>query len=245
MMPKPRILARWSFGFLLLCAAAVPALAQEGRESEVSTPRPQPSTDQSQEFRLSPGDVIELKFFYNPELNDSMQIRPDGRIALPLIGDVDLRNKTVAEASKMLETLYAPFLKTPSVTIQVRGFASQKVYVGGEVFRPGVISLAGELTILDAIMEAGGAKHTGKKSSAVLLRKGEDGSRVLQVISLRGSKGEPSRASAMLLRPFDVVLVPETRIARVDRWVDQNIRQVIPLSLTAGFSYLFNPQVLR
>jgi polysaccharide export outer membrane protein len=245
MIQRFRICVLSSFGFLLLCAAAVPTLAQERRELETSTPRPQPSTDQSPEFRLSPGDVIEIKFFYNSELNDSMQIRPDGCIALPLIGDVELRNKTVAEASKMLEALYAPFLKTPSVTIQVRGFASQKVYVGGEVFRPGAISLAGELTILDAIMEAGGAKHTGKKSSAILLRKGENGLRVMQVISLRNSKGEPSRAAAMLLRPFDVVLVPETGIARVDRWVDQNIRQVIPISLSAGFSYLFNPQVLR
>lgn len=199
------------------------------------------------EFRLSPGDAIEVKFFYNPELNDSMQIRPDGKVSFPLLGDIVLGQKTVAEAMQELQEKYKPILKNPAVNINVKGFAAQKVFVGGEVNRPGTLALPGDMTIFEAIADAGGIKHTGSNSTVVLIRRGPNGEPVKRVVSIPSASkvATSTMASSMMLRPYDVIIVPESKIARVDRWVDQNIRQVIPASLNAGFSYLFNPIAVR
>lgn len=190
------------------------------------------------EFRLGAGDSIEVRFFYNPELNETVMIRPDGHVSLQMIGDVDLTNLTIAEATTQLETRYLKYLKTPSITLQVRSYASQKVYVSGEVPRPGVIPVPGKMTVLDAVMEAGGVKHTGSNSHVVLIRKGEEGKPVVSKVSLKNVNGEPSQASLTVLQPYDVILVPESKIAHLDRWVDQHIRQMEPVAMSAGFTYL-------
>lgn len=193
-------------------------------------------------YVLNPGDAVELKFFYNPELNENVQIRPDGRISLPLVGEVCIGGKTPAQATEELQTLYKPIVKNPSIILQVRSFAGQRVYVGGEVSRPGVVALINQSTVLDALLEAGGLKHTSS-DSLLLIRKGADGKPFVQRISSRNHDNIPSEASRMLLQPFDVLLAPESKIARVDRWVDQFLRQTNPASLSAGFSYLLGGTV--
>jgi polysaccharide biosynthesis/export protein len=197
----------------------------------------------TEQLRLGPGDVIDVKFFYNAELNDTVQIRPDGRIALPLIGELPVSNRSIAEAAKLLETAYAPYLRTPAITIQPRNYGSQKIYVGGEVLRPGTVSLIGELTLLEAIMETGGPKQSGRKDMAILIRKGENDVPVMTQVSLKMEKNRSSPGAGMLLLPSDVVLVPETRITSVNHWVDTHIRQMLPVSF--GFTYLFNGGFIR
>lgn len=211
-----------------------------GQQSEPDGARVGPNS----RFRLSPGDVIEIKFFYNPELDETVQIRPDGHISMPLVGEMDLNGKTVEETTSYLDQSYHKYLKTPSITLQVKSYGSQKVYVGGEVPHPGAIALIGKLTVLDALMEAGGPRHTGNDSTVVLLRKNQRGTASIYKVSLKTKGKEPSPASTMVLMPFDVVLVPESRVARVDRWVDQNIRQMVPAFITTGFTYLQSTAVL-
>jgi polysaccharide export outer membrane protein len=123
--------------------------------------------------------------------------------------------------------------------VQVRSFASQKVYVTGEVVRPGIIGLPGEMTLIAAIGEAGGIKPTGNVKSVVLIRKGPDDRPEARKIVLRDGNKLTADAG-LLLRPYDIVLVPETKIARLDRWVDQHIRQLIPGNMVLGFSYILN-----
>jgi len=201
-------------------------------------------TQPAAQYLLSAGDVIELQFFYNPELNQKVQIRPDGRISLPLIGEVELAHKSVPAAIKELEAGYANDLTTPAINLQIASYANQKVYVGGEVLRPGPFSMPGELTVLDAVMEAGGIKHTGKTSEVVLIRNDGAAGMVMRSISLKNHNGAVSDAAKTILQPFDVVLVPETKIARADRWVDQYIKQLSPATLNGGFTYLFGSSVI-
>jgi len=209
------------------------ALAQEKGEA----PLHESSGEDEWAFRLSPGDVIQVKFFDNPELEDVIEIRPDGMVSMPLVGELSLADLTITEARLKLEGLYGGIVRQPAVTVQVREYASQKIYVGGEVLHPGVVALRGELTVLDAIMEAGGHKRTATQKNVVLIREGPDGRPIRTKLSLHGTDSEAGAASVPL-RPFDVVLVPESRIARMDRWVDQYVRQLVPVSLTAGFTYL-------
>lgn len=244
-----------------VAAVALAACASLASPTPVSTNAPEtpkapaarrPAADQSQgtpgivvpppangPYRLAEGDVVDIRLFYNAELNDQVQIRPDGRISMPLIGEVELAGKTIAEAVTQLEERYAKEVRTPRVTIQVRTYAAQKVFVTGEVMRPGVVNLPGRMTVLEAIHEAGGIRHTGNTKLAVLIRKRADGQPIGYRLPLV-ARGAPTPQAATVLGPFDVVMVPETRIARVDRWVDQHIRQLIPFTLSAGFAYVLN-----
>jgi polysaccharide export outer membrane protein len=237
---------------LVLCliflaeAGGMGALAQSNPSasdaaSTQATPPPAPTPEAVPLYQLKPGDVIEIRLFYNPELNEQVQIRPDGHISLQLIGEVEVASKTVEEAVKMIREKYAKEIRTPDLTIQVRTYASQKVYVVGEVYHPGLINLPGPMTVFDAISEAGGIKATGNKNLAVLLRKGPNGSPEGHRLTLF-EHGALTAGASMLLGPFDVIMVPESKISRVDRWVDQSIRQLIPVMMTAGFNYLISRQ---
>ena len=108
------------------------------------------------EYRLEPGDSIEVRFYYTPDMNDHMLIRPDGCISLALIGTALAAGKTVPELTAYLEDRYAKLLKHPSISVQVQAFANRRIFVGGEVTRPGMLPLVGEETVLGAIVEAGG-----------------------------------------------------------------------------------------
>jgi polysaccharide export outer membrane protein len=186
-------------------------------------------------YRLTSGDVISVRFFFNPELNDEMQIRPDGNVSLQLIGEVSLAGRTVAEVAQELERRYKSEVRSPRVTVQVRSYAGQKVFVTGEVLRPGVVSLIGGLDLMSAVAEAGGVRQTGKSRSLILVRRGPDGT----LLSRKMSLNVPTQVSERL-QPFDMIIVPPRAIVRVDRFVDEYIRQVVPANLEAGFQYLYN-----
>jgi protein involved in polysaccharide export with SLBB domain len=224
---------RFSSFHLVLVAVAVLASASSAQE-----PRALPVADGQRDFRLSPGDVIQVRFFYNSELDDTIEVRPDGMISMPFLGEMKIDGMTVTELRERLEDQYLPILKQPAITVQVRQYASQKVYVGGQVLRPGVVPLKGEMTLLDAIMEAGGQRTTGSDTEVVLIRKSPQGQAVRYDLFLKPKTQEEPAAGDVRLQPFDVILIPETRIARIDRWVDEHVRQLIPLTLTAGFTYL-------
>ena len=168
-----------------------------------------------------------------------MQIRPDGGIFVQLVGEVNLAGKTVPEAVKLIEAAAAPHIRSPRVSIQVRGYAGQKIFVTGEVVRPGVVTLPGELTVLEAIGEAGGVLPTGNKKKTVLIRRGPDGNPIRTELTLMDGN-KPTQHAQLRLHPFDVLLVPESTITKLDRWVDQYIRQLSPVTLNAGFTYLYS-----
>ena len=196
------------------------------------------SASAQQPYKLTAGDTVEIKFFYNPELNETIQIRPDGTVSLALIGEMQLSGKTPAEASAELQQRYRTIVKNASNTLQIHTYGSQIVYVGGEVMRPGPVPQNVRLTVMEALLYAGGAKHTGA-SYVVLIRQDEQGVPVSRRISMKSHSGIPE-AAVTQLRSFDVLLLPESKIAHIDRWVDEYIKQVLPGTLSGGFSYLFN-----
>lgn len=223
---------------LLPTAVAAQNAADPGRAAVAN---PQPSDPGEGAYRLFPGDVVELRFFFNPELNDQVQIRPDGRISMPLIGEVAMAGKTIPELLQELRQAYAPHLKNPQINLQVRSFSAQRVYVTGEVVRPGIVNMPGPLTLIAAIGEAGGIKPTGNAKSVVLVRKVQEDIPQKRKITIF-AEGKPTRDAGLLLRPFDIVMVPESKITQVDRWVDQHIKQLNPGNLVFGFEYILkNP----
>lgn len=176
---------------------------------------------------LCPGDVIEVKFFYTPELDVTQMVRPDGKIALQLVGEIIVEGKTPAEVRDELLGRYQSHLKNPKITILLKSQYDRRVFVGGEVTRPGVIEMPGDMTIAQAIMEAGGFDLQEAKVDNVIVirRKGPrwQGYKLDMKPTLEGYAVEP-----FFLHPKDIVYVPRTKIAQIDQWVDQHINKLIP-----------------
>jgi polysaccharide export outer membrane protein len=176
---------------------------------------------------LGPGDTIEVKFFHNPELNDAQTIRPDGKITLQLVGEVLAQGKTPMELRNELVKRYTPDLRIPEVTVIVRTLYDRRIYVGGEVKTPGLLTMPGPLTALEAIMQAGGFDpKTGKIKSVIVIRHENNkwhGYTLDYANALKTGEGQP-----FYLQPRDIVYVPRTNIAKVNQWIDQYINKIIP-----------------
>lgn len=194
-------------------------------------------------YTLQEGDVLEVKFFYNPELNEREAIRPDGMISLQLIDDVAAAGLTPLELDRLLTEMYSKIIRQPAVTVIVKEFSGQKVYIGGEVNTPGLIPISGKLTALQAILQANGFKNTAESSSVVILR--NQGTATPQFIV--ADLSEVLKANAwqndVPLRPYDIVIVPMTTIGKMDLFVEQYIDKLLPISRSIGLSYSLNPSV--
>ncbi len=198
-------------------------------EAEVAFPPEAPEAHVAAKagVALMPGDVLEIKFFYTPDLNESQPVRPDGKIALQLVGEVEVEGRTPAELRRELLELYVPHLKAPEIAVVVRSLYNRRVFVGGEVMRPGIVEMPGEMTVLGAIMQAGGFDLTeAEVKNVVVIRHGKNrryGYSVDLKPALTGHETPP-----FYLGPEDIVYVPRTTIAMVNQWVDQHINKIIP-----------------
>lgn len=197
-----------------------------------------PPALQEQVYRIARGDELNFRFFFTPELNTVATVRSDGRVALPLVGEIPVDGLSIAELTARVEQLMAPQVRRPQVVINIQGGTSQRVFVGGEVVRPGVQSLLGPLTVLQAVMVAEGLKDGAQPNHVVVLRRGSGGERQVLPVDLSAAISGRDLSQDLALQAYDVVVVPRSGIADFGVWVDQYIRRVIPFNL--GFSYTIN-----
>ena len=120
------------------------------------------------EYIIQAGDQLDIKFFYNPELNETVTVRPDEKISLQLLDDVRAAGLTPTQLDETLTLRYAPVLKEPAVTVIVRSFTGQRVYVDGEVNSPGLFNLTAGMTALQAVINAGGLRETAKPRTSCM-----------------------------------------------------------------------------
>jgi len=118
---------------------------------------------------LASGDVVKLTFSAAPELNQAQKIRTDGKLSLPLVGEVDAAGKTVGQLQAELIELYKSQLKTPEVTVSLESSITT-VTVSGAVHKPGKLAFERPTTVLQAIMEAGGPSEFGTLKRVRLMR---------------------------------------------------------------------------
>lgn len=205
----------------------------------VPNPAPLPiqakATAPSKDYQIQPGDILDIKFFYNPELNETVTVRPDGRVALQLVKELDVTGRTPLQLTDLLVQRYSTQIKNPEITVLVRSFNSLKVYVDGEVNRAGMVALAEPMTALQAISQAGGAKlDSARMGEVVLIRKGDNNEKITMTLDLDKAVSGSDPKQDVLLKPYDIVYVPRTSITNVDLWVDQYIRKILPFSTNFG-----------
>lgn len=210
--------------------------------ARAAVPPAHPPPRQVLRYRLEPGDRLAIKVFNQPDLDQEVPIRPDGRISLSPLGDVQAAGLTVEQLDASVTAALARQFKAPRVTIFVREFANQNVYVGGEVDDPGLVPLRDGMTSVMAIFQAGGFLATAQRTNVLVLRDVGEGRAEVMRIDLENvlGLGRPD----LVLEPYDVVLVPRSKIARVNLFVAQYIRGVLPFDLSASLNYVYTNALL-
>jgi protein involved in polysaccharide export with SLBB domain len=192
-------------------------------------------------YLLQPGDNLDIKFYYNPELNENVTIRPDGKISLQIVDELQAAGLTPAQLDESLTRAYSSQLKQPKITVIVKSFGGQRIYVGGEVKSPQVLTVVGQIDALQAIFNSGGFTKDAKLSSVIIISKGKDNQPIARKVDLkRVLKGEATGEDFML-KPFDMVYVPKTELAQADEFMI-HIYNFIPRNIYLGFSYELRQQ---
>lgn len=181
------------------------------------------------EYRIQTGDQLDVKLFYHSELNETVTVRPDGAISLQLVGEAKAAGFTPAELTDALKSAFGKHLRDPEVVVAVKTYAPQRIYVDGEIGKPGIVDYPGEMTLIQALAAAGGMKRSSRSSEVVIIRRDVTKGRQIIVADLRRPAGAGPAGDTKLL-PFDVIYVPRTRIANVNNWVDQYIRMNLPVT---------------
>ncbi len=157
-------------------------------------------------YRIGREDVLEVVVWHEPELTRIVPVRPDGKISLPLAGELEAAGKTPAELQAGLEKILAPYIHDASVAVLVKEINASRVFVLGEVAHPGGFPLRGPMTVMQAIALAGGRTEFGG-DGIVWLRQKPDGNTDRATLSFDDMvKGEA--AGALWLRGGDVLYVP-------------------------------------
>lgn len=183
-------------------------------------------------YMLAPGDKIEIIVHTAPELSRQLTVAPDGRIRMPLAGAIMAMARTPDELAGDLRTALASELIDPDLDIVATEFASQKVFVGGEVRDPGMFDLPGQIDPLQAIVMAGGLTRDAAPRDVLLIRRQPGGEVSSALIDVRSGLKDPSLATWLPLRRFDVIYVPRTRISQQNQFVEQFIRNGLPVQFS-------------
>ena len=157
-------------------------------------------------YRIGVEDELMISVWREPELSTQVVVRPDGKITLPLLNDIEVTGLRTDELQDMLTEKFKPFVNTPQVTIIVRGIRSRKVNLIGQVSRQGSFDLNDNKTILDLIAQAGGLSPFAKSGSIYVLRDSGGGKKTR--IDFNYKKAISGKGPNPVLQPGDLIVVP-------------------------------------
>ena len=189
-------------------------------------------TEMEPEYVLYPGDEIEIATPTAAELTRTQRIGPDGRISLPLVGQIMAADRTIAEVEADAAAAFASQLRRPIVEITLKTAGPIRVWVGGEVRTPGMIEMNGDLDAYQAVIQAGDFLPTARQHEVALIRRGPGGVRMMRAMDLR-----PRRGEVVALRRGDIIFVPRSNLGEVANFVSL-FRNALPI----GFSYAIGGQ---
>ncbi len=195
---------KWPLIALMLLLLGAAACIKRPPEANTSVP---PPVDMS----IRPGDLIQVTFAYAPELSGEQRVSPDGTIEMAHIGTVNVTGKTPDQLRVELIEAYASQLRHPELTITVKESLERRVYVGGEVHNPSYVPLTSQMTVLEAIMAAGGFDTVKADLDHVTIVRYTDGKQ--QAVKINLSKIMQGEVlDVYYLQPRDIIYVPNKTI---------------------------------
>lgn len=174
--------------------------------SAPAAPRSGGATTVTSDYKLVSGDKLRIEVYKDPQLSQQLQVRPDGKITLPLLGDVPAAGRTALELRDQLTDSLKEYITSPTVTVIVVETMPQVVHVMGEVNSPGAHPIQGEMTVIQALAAAGGFKDFAKKNKITIQRRAYNGR--VQVIRFDYKAAVEGRGQPVFVQSGDTIIVP-------------------------------------
>jgi polysaccharide export outer membrane protein len=185
------------------CATGVPQ----------TTASPVAAAEAQSEYRIGPGDSLQVFVWGHPELSVTLPVRPDGMISTPLIENIEAAGKTPSQLARDMEKALAEYVRNPTVNVIVQNFVGaygDQVRVVGQAAKPQSIPYRANMTLLDVVIEVGGLAEFAAGNRAVLVRT-ENGKQTRTTVRLRDLLEAGDISANMPMRPGDVLIIPESR----------------------------------
>ncbi len=187
--------------------ATTPAPAPRTAAAAPATTPARAGAANQPEYRIGSGDKLQINVYKEADLSQALQVRPDGRITMPLVGDLAAAGQTPMQLQRRLAESLREYVSNPVVTVMVVEVAERVIYVMGEVNNPGAVPLKGSMTVLQALAVAGGFKEFANKGGIKVLRKTPGSDRV-DTIPFSYKDAVRSDARVFYLAEGDTVVVP-------------------------------------
>lgn len=190
-----------------LSVSARAAQLSQGLASDSGSAAPITTPPLPLDFVIGPEDVLSIVFWREKEMSSEVVVRPDGKISLPLLKDVQAAGYTPEELTTVLVNAASKYISQPNATVIVKEINSRKVFVVGQVAKPGAFALTRELTVLEVIAMAGDVLEYAKSRNIVVSRKDGEGERRLR-FNYKGVMAGKHIEQNIKLKPGDTVIVP-------------------------------------
>jgi polysaccharide biosynthesis/export protein len=197
----------------LAAVAVTVVVAACGGGTQVVQQAPAPVAAVETDYRIGPGDSLQIFVWNHPELSVTVPVRPDGKISTPLIENMVAAGKTPSELSRDMETGLAEYVRSPTVNVIVTSFVgsySEQIRVVGQAQEPQSLTYRANMTVLDVMIAVGGLAQFAAGNRAVLLRR--EGDQQLRIpVRLSDLLNEGDISANLPVRPGDVLIIPESR----------------------------------
>ncbi|MGV1098197.1 polysaccharide biosynthesis/export family protein [Thiovibrio sp. JS02] len=175
--------------------------------SAISAEQPPPASGGAKEYLVGVGDVLEVSVWGEERLSKTVFVRLDGRISLPLVGDVAAADTTLVSLAEQIKKRLVAFVADPSVTVTLQESRSKAYYVLGQIARPGEYMLNYPVTVLQAIARAGGLLEWAKKEKIMIVRRSPSGERIIPFNYEDVLAGENLPQNVQVV-PGDTIVIP-------------------------------------
>jgi polysaccharide export outer membrane protein len=187
----------------------------------------------SYRYRLGPNDGLRVSVWGRPELQTDTTVAPDGRVALPLAGNMSVQGLTLEEAAEKLAAQLKEFVRDPIVTVELRELKSSFVHVVGEVRTQGDVPYANGMTFLEAIQRTGGYVAEYANVSHFLLIRDPLGAKQIYEYDMEAMLTDPDGPKDVFVQPGDIVYVPPRYVTQFSRWINQALSPITAMTRVA------------
>lgn len=191
----------------LLCAPLTIAQEAPAQSPVAPAKTAPPVTSVDADYKIGPQDVLRIDVWKEPDISRTIPVRPDGKVSLPLLNDVQAAGLTAMQLAASLHDSLSKYLTNPQVTVTVTEINSRRVYITGEVAHAGALPLLPNMTVLQALSSAGGFTQFAKLKNIYVLRN-EDGKQVKHPFNYKEVVKGNFPEQNILLQPGDVIVVP-------------------------------------
>ncbi len=181
-----------------------------------------PALPESDSYYIGYGDILDVIFLYeNKYSREGMKVRPDGRITYPYAGEIFVAGMSPADLDSTITEKFSEIVIDPHITVIVREFTPQKIYVLGEVGNPGNYEYVRDMTLMQALAVGNGYTRDARKSNVLVIRRVGENRIVGIEVDIDAILSKNDFSVDVPLQPYDIVYVPKSRIASTEQFIDR------------------------